>query len=106
MTTVGTRAFQRTKGGCHTPGEDNRWVYQFLSGYAHGLGYALSLNVTNWQTVGHLKLGTIAPPVKAILLCGTASARVHHRALEMLGHHAGLNDVPTDVAQRTDVPWF
>jgi len=93
-------------GLIHTASKDYRWVYQFLSGYAHGLGYALSLNVTNWQTVGHLKLGTIAASVESILLCGTASARVHHRALEMLGHHAGLDDVPPDVAERTDVPWF
>jgi len=90
----------------HTPGQDYRWVYQFLSGYSHGQGYALSLNVTEWQTVGQLKLGTIVPPVQSILLCGVATARVHHKALELLGHHAGHDDVPPDVAARTEDPWF
>jgi hypothetical protein len=90
----------------HTPGQDYRWVYQFLSGYAHGQGYALSLNVTEWQTVGQLKLGTIAPPAQSILLCGVATARVHHKALELLGHHAGYDDIPPDVAERSEVPWF
>ena len=90
----------------HTPGQDYRWVYQFLSGYAHGQGYALRLNVAAWQTVGLLKLGLMDPPGKSILLCGTASARVHHKALAMLGHHAGLDDVPPALDERTDVPWF
>jgi hypothetical protein len=101
-----TEVCSEALGLIHIPGEDYRCVYQFLSGYAHGLGYALSPNVTNWQTVGNLKLGTIAPPVESILQCGTAIARVHHRALAMLGHHAGLDNVPPDVAERTDVPWF
>jgi hypothetical protein len=90
----------------HSPGKDYRSVYQILSGYAHGLGYALSLNITTWQTVGQLKLGTIVPPVESILLRGLASARVHHKALEMLGHHTGLDDVPPSVSERTDDAWF
>jgi len=90
----------------HTPGQDYRWVYQFLSGYAHGQGYALALNITEWQTVGQLKLGTIVPPVQSILLCSVAVARVHRKALELFGQYSGHTDVPPDVAERTVDPWF
>lgn len=73
------------------------YVYRLMSGYAHGLGYALALNAIGEQRVGQLTLVQVEPPLGTIVPCVIASAELHHHAVTLLGVHSGRHDVPSSV---------